>query len=106
MGKEQVQKEQREKELDACADLFGIIAHRKENRMDYLKCRRREPKRAVVIWILGEIRNSLVGAEFGGGARGSSCLGKSSTTDLPLSDQMTLPGIKASCLWKRIRWSS
>lgn len=36
MGKEQVQKEQREKELDACADLFGITAHRKENRMDYL----------------------------------------------------------------------
>ena len=84
MGKEQVQKEQRDQEVDACTKLFGIIVHRKENRMGYLKCRRRrKPKRAVVIWILGEI--SLVGTEFGGRSRQSRCLGESSTIDLPSS---------------------
>lgn len=83
----------------------GIISHAQENRIDYLKRgKRRKPKRRVVIWILGEIR--LVGTEFGGGSRGSNCLGKSSATDLPLFDHVTHPGIKVSCLWKRKRWSS
>lgn len=98
-GKEGVQKEWRGQEEDACAKLLGIIAHVKEKGIDYLKLgRKRKPKR-VVIWILREI--SLVGTEFGGGSRGPSCPGKSSPTDFPLSDHMTLPSINVSYVWKR-----
>lgn len=42
---------------------------------------------------LGSGRNMFGGAEFGGGSR-SSCLGKSSTIDLPLFDHVTPLGIK------------
>ena len=38
-------------------------------------------------------RNMFGGAEFGGGSR-SSCLGKSSTIDLPVFDHVTPLGIK------------
>ena len=38
------------------------------------------------------------GAEFGGGSR-SSCLGKSSTIDLPLFDHVTPLGIKKKLLF-------
>lgn len=34
------EEEQREQGVDACTELFGIMAHRKERR-DYLECRRR-----------------------------------------------------------------
>lgn len=61
--------------MGACAKLFGIIAHGKENRMHYVKCRRsRKPKRAGVIWILKGI--SWWGQNLVGNPDGHTALGK------------------------------
>ena len=65
--------------------------------------RRRKRKRTIAIWILEEI--CLVGTEFCRGSR-PSCLGKSSTIELPLFDHVTLPGIKDYHLWGKIKWLS
>ena len=52
---------------------------------------------------LGSGRNMFGGAEFGGGSR-SSCLGKSSTIDLPLFDHVTPLGIKKKTVVFWGRW--
>lgn len=46
-------------------------------------------------------RNQFGGDRIWWGIQTVTLPWKSSTIDLPLFDHVTLPGIKASCLWKR-----